>query len=73
MGTTPRSVKRFANLYQLMKILRRGQDPNRQLRPTDEELTAFVLALAEGLPEFRRALTIRAERSKTIKRVLVVP
>jgi hypothetical protein len=50
MGDTPRSVKRFVNVYQLVKILRRGRSVSDGF-PPDEQLTAFLLAVAEGLPE----------------------
>jgi hypothetical protein len=51
MGRTPRSIKRFVNVYQLVKILRRGRTPNEGGPPSDDEIAAFLLAVAEGLPE----------------------
>jgi hypothetical protein len=48
LGTTPRSVKRFVNLYQLLNAL--PPVPPIPGTPPHEELTAFLLALAEGLP-----------------------
>lgn len=50
MGHTPRSVKRFVNVYQLVKIVRRGRTSNAGGYPSDDELAAFLLAVAEGLP-----------------------
>ena len=52
LGTTPRSTKRFVNLYQLVRIIYR-LDPNAYVPspPPDYELLAFVLALGEGLPK----------------------
>jgi hypothetical protein len=49
LGDTPRSVKRFVNLYQLLKILRRARpwfDPSSR----DEEVAALLLAMTERLP-----------------------
>jgi hypothetical protein len=57
MGRTPRSVKRFVNLYQLMKVLRLGRAHGEiQQTPSDEYLAAFLLAVAEGLPTVGVAL-----------------
>jgi KAP-like P-loop domain-containing protein len=52
LGTTPRSTKRFVNLYQLARIIYR-LDPNAYVatQPPDYALLAFVLALGEGLPK----------------------
>ncbi len=52
LGNTPRSTKRFVNLYQLARIIYR-LDPNAPAPtpPPDYELLAFVLALGEGLPK----------------------
>jgi hypothetical protein len=52
LGTTPRSTKRFVNLYQLVRIIYR-LDPNIHSPdvPPEHELLAFVLALGEGLPK----------------------
>jgi hypothetical protein len=56
MGETPRSVKRFVNVYQLIKILRRGKTQGSSEQPPDEQLAAFMLAIAEGLPGLSRQL-----------------
>jgi len=52
LGTTPRSTKRFVNLYQLVRIIYR-LDPNASVPtpPPEYELLAFALALGEGLPK----------------------
>jgi hypothetical protein len=50
MGRTPRSIKRFVNVYQLVKILRRSSPSSEGGSPSDEEIAAFLLAVAEGLP-----------------------
>ncbi len=52
MGTTPRSTKRFVNLYQLVRIIYR-LDPTAftPTPPAEYELLAFALALGEGLPK----------------------
>ena len=52
LGSTPRSTKRFVNLYQLVRIIYR-LDPN-AFDPSPQaeyELLAFALALGEGLPK----------------------
>jgi hypothetical protein len=61
MGDTPRSIKRFVNVYQLVKILRQSRPPTDQGVPSDEEVdegapsdaevAAFLLAIGEGLPQ----------------------
>jgi len=52
LGSTPRSTKRFVNLYQLVRIIHRldpgGPSP---VQPPEYELLALVLALGEGLPK----------------------
>ena len=52
LGSTPRSTKRFVNLYQLVRIIYR-LDPNayEPTPPSEYELLAFALALGEGLPK----------------------
>jgi hypothetical protein len=50
MGHTPRSIKRFVNVYQLVKILNLRRTPAASGPPTDDEIAAFLLAVAEGLP-----------------------
>jgi hypothetical protein len=51
MGDTPRSIKRFVNVYQLVKILRQNREPTDQAAPSDEQIAAFLLAIGEGLPQ----------------------
>jgi predicted nucleic acid-binding Zn-ribbon protein len=52
MGDTPRSVKRFVNLYQLVRIINRptasGQHDINDI--SDNERLAFMLAIGDGLP-----------------------
>lgn len=50
MGDTPRSIKRFVNVYQLVKLLRSSRTPTEGGPPSDDEIAAFLLAVAEGLP-----------------------
>jgi hypothetical protein len=52
LGSTPRSTKRFVNLYQLVRIIYRLA-PGAAIPPAlpEHALLAFVLALGEGLPE----------------------
>jgi predicted nuclease with TOPRIM domain len=54
MGETPRSIKRFVNLYQLVRIIYRTTNPLTTSvtagQPTDEQLIAFLLAIGDGLP-----------------------
>ena len=52
LGTTPRSTKRFVNLYQLVRIIYHlDPDSDINISPPKHELLAFVLALGEGLPK----------------------
>jgi hypothetical protein len=51
MANTPRSVKRFVNVFQLIKMLRRGRAAPAGNIPSDVYVAAFLLAVAEGLPE----------------------
>ena len=50
MGHTPRSIKRFVNVYQLVKIIRRSRASTGAGTPSDEQIAALLLAVAEGLP-----------------------
>lgn len=60
LGPTPRSVKRFANVYQLLKMM----DPARPgPSPADYQLTALVLAVHEGRPDLVEAVRDLGERS----------
>ncbi|MGH8933620.1 MAG: P-loop NTPase fold protein [Egibacteraceae bacterium] len=64
LGDTPRSVKRFTNLFQLVKVIGR-----RRRLPWDDHATPptsarviFLLAMATGLPACAHALASAAER-----------
>ena len=64
LGDTPRSVKRFTNLFQLVKVIGR-----RRRLPWDDHATPptsarviFLLAMATGLPQCASALASAAER-----------
>ncbi|MGH8895896.1 MAG: P-loop NTPase fold protein, partial [Egibacteraceae bacterium] len=59
LGDTPRSVKRFANVYQLMKSMRRSRP-----QPADSAVI-LLLAVATGLPDLARALLGAIERHQT--------
>ncbi|MGH8887419.1 MAG: P-loop NTPase fold protein [Egibacteraceae bacterium] len=59
LGDTPRSVKRFANVYQLMKSMRRSQ------RQPADGAVILLLAVATGLPGLARTLLGTVERHHT--------
>jgi septal ring factor EnvC (AmiA/AmiB activator) len=63
LGETPRSVKRFTNVYLLLKSIARhsGQAPS---APNDDALI-FLLALATGHPELAADLLDEIERGET--------
>jgi hypothetical protein len=73
MGDTPRSVKRFVNVYQIVKILRRGQVSVADTPLSDLQVAAFLLAIAEGLPELSWRLfdQVRIEPGVTALEVLL--
>lgn len=53
LGETPRSIKRFVNMYRLMKVMyldatTEGADSGTS--PTDSEKVLFLLAISTGLP-----------------------
>lgn len=52
MGETPRTVKRFVNLYQLVRIVYRSSTLARKSSDivADNNRLAFILAIADGLP-----------------------
>lgn len=53
LGATPRSVKRFVNLYQLLRIMERrevGEDASET--PSVDNLIAWTLAVGNGLQDF---------------------
>ena len=55
LGHTPRSVKRFVNLYQLVRIIYRTRQPENkqpeQNKINDEFIIAFLLGISDGLPD----------------------
>ena len=61
MGDTPRAVKRFVNVYQLIKIVLRGRAADVAESPSDEHVAACLLAIAEGLPNLGSRIFERAE------------
>jgi hypothetical protein len=76
MGDTPRSVKRFVNVYQLVKILRRARAQTAGGFPPDDQIAAFLLAVAEGLPELSwRLVDLAAQQPgpTTLSEMLDVP
>ncbi|GGO87247.1 hypothetical protein GCM10011348_39990 [Marinobacterium nitratireducens] len=74
LGETPRSTKRFVNLYQLVRIIYRldPQQPSPAL-PPEHELLALVLALGEGLPDLgpRVLEAARATTDQTPLHILI--
>jgi hypothetical protein len=59
LGDTPRSIKRFVNVYQLLCALPLppGLEP-----PLYEEAVAFLLAITDGLPVLSAALSKELEK-----------
>lgn len=74
LGTTPRSTKRFVNLYQLVRIIYHlNPESEAAISPKQYELLAFVLALGEGLPKLGPAVlkeAVSAEPSDTFETIL---
>jgi KAP family P-loop domain len=62
LGDTPRSIKRFVNVYQLLCALPLppGLSPERY-----EQAVGFLLALADGLPSVYATLSAELERKST--------
>ena len=57
LGETPRAVKRFVNVYQLLRIIHRPVECAATAgQPTDHELIAFLLAIGDGLPQLAEHL-----------------
>lgn len=56
MGNTPRSVKRFVNLYQLVRIVYRSTAMKGASVNSDYERLAFMLAIGDGLPHLTPVL-----------------
>lgn len=65
LGNTPRSTKRFVNLYQLVRIIYH-LDPENDIddEPKRYELYAFVLAIGEGLPNLGPILLKAAKNAE---------
>ncbi len=57
LGDTPRAVKRFVNLFQLLRVLLPDTTGTAGVR--DTELAAFLLACANSSPDFTAALLER--------------
>ena len=53
LGTTPRSVKRFVNVFQLVKTIAQARG---RLSQEDVERLLFLLAVSTGLPDTARQL-----------------
>jgi peptidoglycan hydrolase CwlO-like protein len=75
MGQTPRSIKRFVNVYQLVKILRHSRTPTIGGPPSDDEIAAFLLAVGEGLPQlgWRMLDEVANNPSQTLSAILTKP
>jgi hypothetical protein len=72
LGDTPRSVKRFVNLYQLLRIIHHPKPNDKHASPSDHEILALLLAIGDGLPRLAspmlRALA-KANASATLSGV----
>ncbi len=62
LGATPRSIKRFVNVYQLLNAL---PVPPNVGSPQYEEAVGFLLALTDGLPALWTALSRELEEAIT--------
>jgi len=62
LGDTPRSIKRFVNVYQLLCAL---PLPPGVESPLYEEAVAFLLAITDGLPELSTALSEEFQKRST--------
>lgn len=60
LGTTPRSVKRFVNVFQLVKTIARAHGPVSQV---SVERLLFLLAVSTGPPETARQLFAAIEQA----------
>ena len=63
LGETPRSIKRFVNVYQLLCAL---PVPPELGSPRYEEAMGFLLAIADGLPSLYLALRAELERQPRV-------
>jgi hypothetical protein len=75
IGTTPRTVKRFANLYRILKVraLERGEHLLDARGPwADYEILLFLLAVSTGLPDLAPPLfhALTSGRGPTVGDVL---
>jgi hypothetical protein len=75
IGTTPRTVKRFANLYRILKVraLERGEHLLDGRGPwADYEILLFLLAVSTGLPDLAPPLfqALTTARGPTVADVL---
>ena len=75
MGSTPRSVKRLVNVYQLIRLLwsKRADPPAKPY--SDENVLAFLLAISEGFPELAKHLYKHAKKNPqhTLGDFLITP
>ena len=62
LGDTPRSIKRFVNIYQLLCAL---PLPPSVESPLYEEAVAFLLATSDGLPKLYAALSEEVQKRST--------
>lgn len=56
LGATPRSTKRFVNLYQLVRIIYRQKPNEDEQQPGKYEMLAFMLAIGENFPALSAAI-----------------
>lgn len=67
LGDTPRRVKRFINVYQLVCAIPGGGTPSPEngprASPTDREVVGFLAAVQDGMPELAGTLFDRIAQS----------
>lgn len=63
LGGTPRSVKRFVNLYQLLRIIHQPKPEDKGEDPSDYEILALILAIGNGLPRLASPLFCNLPKS----------
>lgn len=75
LGNTPRAIKRFVNVYQLLKILRLSRAASESDFPPDNEIAAFLLAIEESLPRLSREIINEASNypGLTLDALLALP
>lgn len=61
LGDTPRAIKRFTNIYQLLKVLEKEKNPGAAAAadPATFRRLAFMLAISNGLPTLAEAINER--------------